>query len=1566
MNTATDTLPEIDKPASTRPDLPRAHRTLNVPFLVVSVVLFALLAGMLYGAREWQVGRTAVALLVRADQLEKEGQWLDAAENIQRYLQLVPSADQERVRLATTYEKGIPALSLREQPARRQRAIALFYRAIGVVEDEEQPPLRRKAAQLLLQNRRYAEARTEVEKLLAQVPGDPDGLELRAKALWGQWQTKELAREGSNRESKTLAESGTNIVIVALEDAVEAKQDDIELAVALAEAYRDPDLKAFAKEDRDRNSGANVQQRTEPQRTAAADQCLAALVENRPDDFQSYLARHYFRARWNLPGADDDIAKALQLAPADIDVLLAAAKAARQESQRLRESNAVQKDITHQLELARQNYQKCSDVIKEALEEDPEDRGAKQRQGVVLLGLGEVLSALGERDQAILLWEKWLEKHSSEPIAVDVQTRLASIRLDDGDLDKAKSALDQIDSAVKNLPSSVPHETTVALQLDQDLRRGLLHIKRGEPKEAIRFLQRALLRQEQLGGVSQQSYRALLMMGGAFGELGEWKQAADAYDRATLQDPKQQVAYIAACNAWLAANEIDSASERAEQAVRLESTCRGWFTLANVLFRQQLLLAPGDRVWSRLDQAASSAQQRANDATLPDPWRIDLLLADCALAREDGLQSAGERQAEALTLLRQAEAKYPATSALLEALPLLYQRLGASADADRCCEQLAKLEGGASKATLLEVRLLTLRGDHKAAEQALLKATQSPAGIDAGVAQRELLNIKLAQKDLVGGRQLLEEAVKQSPKDLSALRRLADIDFDSRKLEAVKGWEAGMEQCGPAGQALALYFKIRRKLLEAKSPKDPVFLTALDDHAQLLRLHPHWAEAVALGGLMQESQGHAEQAIQAYEQAIALGEQRITIFERLIALLESSNRSADAEKYLARLHSSVSLSQDLTVFESTLELRRNQIDEAIEVARNGVQKRPQDASAHVWLGRMLLQNKLDSEAEASFRQAVKLQPDDVRNWNALFDFCLRTGKTDEARNILGEIASQARLKPADLNFVLAQGHEVLGDREQAAAAYDKAVAAEPKNPTILLRVAGFYRTTNIDRSVELARLAHQNAPALPLARQTLAALLSDRGRDEDWNEVDTLLSDPSADAALAVQDNRFRAILLSRKGGAKNLERAVEILEELKSQKDEDRILLAQLYERQSRLLETPDAAREMLEKSYQEFARLADQESAQPPHVIALIEFSLRHQWVSDAERGLAKLAKLLDPASKPAPQLLAQFVRLSLQQGNTEQADQYLKILEEQQPDALSCIMLRTRLMEKQGKSDEVEGFIEAAANRLLAKVSRPDEKAAVCQGIGDLYASLKRTPLAEKWFEQLLAVAPGRFDRLVMALAEQGKIAAALKVCREQSEAKNTVPAAILAVNVLASGKANDAETKEAEVLIDVARKDQPDNLQLLSAVATLRVIQGQSDAAESLFAEMVEKNGRDPLALNNLATLLAEKDGKRDQALKLIDQALLVAGREPSLLDTKGTILLFMGNAAAAAANLEAAAREPNADPRYRFHLALAYRDLKRTADAKSELERALARDLENQILTTNERKLLGELRSQLSL
>jgi len=486
MKTATESLPQIEKPSSSRSEQGRVQRTLNVPFLIISLALFGLLAGALYAVRAWQVGRTAVALLVRADQLEKEGQWFDAAENIQRYVQLVPTADQERVHLATVYEKGV------KTPEQRERAIGLFYRAIGTGLEDQQVPLRRKLARSLLQNRRYFEARSEAEKLLAQLPRDPEVLELRAKALWGQWQTKALAREGINREPKNIAEEGTNLVIVALEDAFEVKGDDIELAVALAAAYRDRDLKAFSKDERVRAPGEEVSLRTEKQRASDADECLNTLVAKRPDDGQAYLARHHYRMRsGDFPGAAADIDKALKLAPVDVDVLLTAAGAARQESQRLRRTEAAPDDVVRQLERSRDLYQKCLDVV-----------GADADHPTARLNLGDVLLALGERTQAIELWETWLAKHKSETIAVEFQTRLAAVRLEDGDLEKAKVALDQIDSSVKDLPYYVPHEATLALQLDQDLRRGLLHMKRGEPKEAIQFLQRAIVRQEQLGGAS--------------------------------------------------------------------------------------------------------------------------------------------------------------------------------------------------------------------------------------------------------------------------------------------------------------------------------------------------------------------------------------------------------------------------------------------------------------------------------------------------------------------------------------------------------------------------------------------------------------------------------------------------------------------------------------------------------------------------------------------------------------------------------------------------------------------------------------------------------------------------------------------------------------------------------------------------------------------------------------------------------------------------------------------------------------------------------------------------------
>src|SRR5438552_11843715 len=104
--------------------------------------------------------------------------------------------------------------------------------------------------------------------------------------------------------------------------------------------------------------------------------------------------------------------------------------------------------------------------------------------------------------------------------------------------------------------------------------------------------------------------------------------------------------------------------------------------------------------------------------------------------------------------------------------------------------------------------------------------------------------------------------------------------------------------------------------------------------------------------MLEQELGHREQAVIAYERAIELGEPRLYVFERLITLLEALKRGNDAEKYASRLQLQMPRSQRLTELASKQHLREYHPDYAIDSARLGVEARPDDASAHAWLGRM--------------------------------------------------------------------------------------------------------------------------------------------------------------------------------------------------------------------------------------------------------------------------------------------------------------------------------------------------------------------------------------------------------------------------------------------------------------------------------------------------------------------------------------------------------------------------------------------------------------------------------------
>lgn len=1537
-----------DSAVSQTSPVPRlTTRTLNMPFLIGSLAIMGVVALSIFGIRMWQVSRTAKAFLQRADQYEKESKWFEAAEYINRYLQLEPNAGQERVHLANTFAKGA-----RSYP-QRQRAIDLLYRALGAEVAEEEVSIRKQVGDLLLQNGRYVEAGAEAEKLLAiaseNSAEEAAGLRVSALALVRQYQTGALARENS---------SGIEI-IKHLALAHKKNPGDLVLTDLLARAYLDEKL-----------ARSEIPDKSKETRTSLANACMDDLIQARPKDPQAYLVRFLYRSNRSRADAgliskeaSDDLEQALKWGPKDITVLMTAAQTARGESGRILRAGGSRDESNRQLQRAQDLYQR---VVAEKLA--PDDNPLPH------VALGETLLELGKKDEAVAVWRAGLAAFKKSPSVF--HTHLADLWLEQGKLVEAEASLKAIQAEIDKLPPNTPRQTRLEVERDQLLRQSIWHVKREETRQAVPLLEKVVLRQEQLGGDTQQSTRALLLLGSALGALGDWNDSAVAFDRAALQQPKLASAKTAASVSWLAANRPDLAVDRAEQAVGLDSSSKAWFTLAAACFQQQLLLPLEERVWGRFEQAIGNVSKRIDDGAFDEPWRVDLLQADYWLASTFGSKSSEEGQKKALDVLRNAESKYPKVSAFWQAIPLIYQRLGQPADADRSLNHFSALPKVGLKASLIRARLLMLRGQYDLAEQAL----QSAGKDDPIEIQRELINLKLARRDFVSAHKMLEQLHRLYPQDLATLRRLADIDLENGKLDQVAKWEIAMQSSEGAGQVLSIYFKIRRLILQASlSPKDPLLEEAAVEQAKLVSLRPSWAEAIALRGMIEQRRGNLDSAISAYEQAISLGEQRVSIFEQLMLLLESVNRSADAEKYLSRLRSHVPLSQGLTVFESTVEIRRNQPEKAVEVARLGVELRRKDPSAHIWLGKMLLVNKRPEEAEKEFQRAVDLQPEDVRSWNGLFSFYLQIGNKEKGRETLTRLAKKAKLTEAERSFVLAQGYEMLGDQALAIAEYRNSAKLAPKNTAVLLRMAGYYLRNSPDEAEEYLEKVLKIDRTSGVARRTLAALLAARGKDADWERVNTLLGAPPTNHDSSTQDNRLRAVLLTQRGGPENLRLAAGILEELVARPENqvfaDRLMLAQLYEKLSRI--TSDATdprstdgrtpKQYLTLCHDQFIALCARPAPQPSHLVAFVEFLLRHEgFKGKAGNWLGTFDELLTAAAQPSPVLVAEYVRLRLAQGDKAAAEKWQSKLEESQPDELPTIALRARLMVKQDKKAEVAPFVEAAAQRLLEKVKDDKRRAALFQGIGRLYTSNEMYADAESWYRKLYAQQPAMFEPLVGALTLQGRTMEAVQICEEAAKSEESPRGALTAVSVLAGGKAAAKEVEQAEELISSALKRHPKDVQLLVKVATLRVMQGQTDDAAKLFRRVVDVNPSHVIALNNLATLLSEQPDQRKEALRLIDQAIAITGSEAALFDTKGTILLFDDQSDKAIEFLKAAVSGPDSDPRYRFHLALAYKEVNQIENARSELKLADQKNLDKQILTPTEQKKLSELRSILKL
>jgi tetratricopeptide (TPR) repeat protein len=589
------------------------RRSINWVVVVITIVLVSITIPGLYFVRQWQLARTANWLLKLADAEEQRTDWARASQMLDRYLRLRPEDNQARGRLAADFARGVKSSSL----ADKNVAVELYYRALAAGSMPEESQLRSGLADLLIETGRYKEAESEAHRLLKKGE-DPQAMRVLAIALASQLADGSLATAKTEELGMHSKENSTigNGLVKTVDRARQLNPGDTRLAITAATIYREYPLAVQAE-----HPGI-----TEPMRHQRANESVDQLVRDNPQSAEAFLARHAYRMQHRLPEAEADLRTALQLAPNDPNVLLAAAGFALSQGMAARQTSGDSSAGRQLLEDSKGHYEKLL-AHYEALNPDEDKRWLPH----AYLGLGDVWLALNEMDRGIAAWREGIKKLSqvSQPTTLILfHSKIVDACLGRDQLEEAGKELAAIDLILGKLGSSVDRDNKLALTRAQDLRRATWHIRRREPAQAIPLLRQVILSQPKGDANVQLTIRGWHLLGSVYSSLGEWRDAASAFDQGGNLDPSLHQLRLAASSMWLYSGRPDVASERAEQALNHMKTFEAWSALAVAQLQLQSSLPPSQQSWARLETALGELQKVRDSAGMRSRWKIDFARAE--------------------------------------------------------------------------------------------------------------------------------------------------------------------------------------------------------------------------------------------------------------------------------------------------------------------------------------------------------------------------------------------------------------------------------------------------------------------------------------------------------------------------------------------------------------------------------------------------------------------------------------------------------------------------------------------------------------------------------------------------------------------------------------------------------------------------------------------------------------------------------------------------------------------------------------------------------------------------
>ncbi|WP_152053756.1 tetratricopeptide repeat protein [Tautonia marina] len=1350
-------------------------RRFNWIFFLVLLTIAVVTGLGVYLIHGRQVQSQASGLLDYARNAESAGDLDLAVEHLERFLQF----ERDDPEAWALYARIVDRRDA-EQTNSRQ-VFQVLEQALRFVPDDEE--LRRRCVDLALEMGNFEEARRHLNLLYEAVnPDDPDQQSTAAEleAQLGRCEVG-LARF---REAETW-----------FRKALEHDPGTVDASLELARVLRD-----------------------RLERPADADAVIAQMVEANPESARARLLRWQYQEQYELDSDPEDVTFALQAAPDDDEVLLAAALLAERNEDR----NTARSHLRH------------------AIETNPD-------QPDLYLAAASLETQDQKPEQAVAILEQGVESLPDDlEIRFFLVDALISQRVQDQDPAGAES------------PS------------DDELNAMILDLKkRGMAEGFTRYLEARVLFHDQqwarairqintarrlLAGLPDLVGRLDLMLAECHGRLGADDQQVAALRQAAERGTTAPVARLELARRL----ENDGNPEAAFllHLMLLEERPESQLDLVRLLIQQNLQKAPAERNWREAEERLALAERVLPESkTDVDLLRVDLLLAQDQVTRaQEVLASLVRRDPD--------DWRVPIAQARMA------ERQGNSGTALKLLDQAEAQHGAARSIDLERIANWTRQGGDEAKAfltQFAARVPDRPAE-DQPALLEALAVAFLRLGEVEQSRSLWKQLAEAQPDNIRLRMVLIDLALAAAEPDEVRDHVDAMRRIeGPDG--LLWRYAEAILMLDLASRGDANALRTARDRAREINVRsPEWWGSYAITAQIAEREGQIDAATQNYLLAIERGANQPTLARRLVGLLYQQQQFDTIDRVAGILERRNAGLADLTLIEAMNALRRGEVDRGIALARRILPEDSTNAADHLFVGRMMVYSGRYDDAEPVLRRALELSPADPTAWLSYAECQLRRGQDDRVRAMLTEAPQAVAADQRELT--LARLQDLLGETDEARKTFEEALRKRPDDLGTLRSVIEF-TVRNGDSERANALLERVRDPGLKATEADLAwanrmrsMMLLQSGDLAQVDEALEIVRTNLEENPYSFDDQKMRAILLSMRPSRR--QESIDALKQLdqnRALEPNEQFLLAMLH-----------GAGGDWQASRSVLTRIVDNPVSRDPRpLIFFISLLLDQGDLDEAGRRIPQLHTLLGETL----QVVALDARLLKERGNDPDAAALIERYAESHPDEIGSIAnLFDQLDFPEQAEAAYQAFIdqdpEEKTRRLalvafLAQQGRTNEALSLCD---TLRADVPPEALAE------LAVS-------ALALNPEAADAHYEQVERWLLDALTVDPDSGPLLVQLAVLRTLQENYPEAESRYRDALRRDPNNLQALNNLAWLIGFRDPSGSeALALIEQAIERAGSVPALLDTRAVLRLLK-GQVELALEDLRIALANAPDIPQL-------------------------------------------------------------------------------------